>query len=108
MTAGRGRAWRWVATPLCRSYLVSFLVLWVVAKTALGAGAAYYGLDPVAFQPYNETWACVLELLVLAHFIRRRGEDVLLGNIGLELGDALLPFVPLHFALSAALGAWAG
>lgn len=108
MAAGRGRVWRWVATPLWRSYLVSFLVLWVVAKTALVAGAAYYGLDPVAFQPYNETWACVLELLVLAHFIRRRGEDVLLGNLGLELGDALLPFVPLHCALSALLGAWAG
>jgi hypothetical protein len=87
---------------------VSFLILWAVAKTALGAGAAYYGLDPFAFQPYHETWACVLELLVLAHFIRRRGEDVLLGNLGLDLGDALLPVVPLHFALSAALGTWAG
>lgn len=108
MATGRGRVWRWVATPLWRSYLVSFLVLWVVARTALGAGAAYYELDPFAFQPYNETWGCVLELLVLAHFIRRRGEDVLLGNLGLDLGDALLPFVPLHFALSGLLGAWGG
>ena len=107
MTAGRGRAWRWVTTPLFRSYLVSFLVLWVVAKTALAAGAAYYGLDPFAFQPYSETWACVLELLVLAHFIRRRGEDVLLGNIGLDLGTALLPVALLHFALSGAGSVWA-
>ena len=107
MAAGGGRAWRWVATPLWRSYLVSFLILWVVAKTALGAGAAVSGLDPFAFQPYNESWACVLELLVLAHFIRRRGEDVLLGNIGLDLGTALLPFALLHFALSGAGSVWA-
>lgn len=108
MAAGCGRVWRWVTTPLFRSYLGSLLILWVVGKSMLAVHAALIGLDPFAFQPQSEAWACVLELLVLAHFIRRRGEDVLLGNIGLELGDALLPFVPLHFALSAVLGAWAG
>ena len=107
MSARGRRAWRWITTPLFRSYLVSFLVLWVVAKTALAAGAWYYELDPLAFQPYNEMWACVLELLVLAHFIRRRGEDVLLGNIGLDLGTALLPFALLHVALSGAGSVWA-
>jgi hypothetical protein len=45
----------------------------------------------------------VLELLVLAHFIRWRGEDVLLGNLGLGLGDALLPLALVHGALSAAV-----
>ena len=117
MSARRGRVWWWLTSPLFRSYLTSFLILWTVAKAAIVGGALAMAAvvtarlaepDPWAFAPQTETWACVLELLVLAHFIRRRGEDVLLGNIGLELGDALLPLVPLHFALSAVLGAWAG
>jgi hypothetical protein len=108
VTAGRGRAWLWVTTPLFRSYLGSFAILWGITKAALAMGAGRAGLPPLQFAPYGETWACVIELLVLAHFARRRGEDVLLGNIGLDLGDALLPFVPLHFALSGVLGAWAG
>ena len=103
MAARGGRAWRWVTSRLFRSYLVSFLILWVVAKSALAGSAAVAGLDPFAFQPLSETWACVLEVLVLAGFIRRRGEDVLLGNLGLELGGALLPLALAHAALSGTL-----
>ena len=102
-----GRAWRWLTTPLFRSYVGSFLVLWLVAKAALAAGARYAGLDPLTFRPYHEAWACALELLVLAHFIRRRGEDVLLGNLGLHLGTALLPLALLHAVLSGGASVWA-
>lgn len=103
MSARRGRGWWWLASPLFRSYLASFLILWVVAKVAIVSGARLSGFDPWAFEPWAETWACVLELLVLAHFIRWRGEDVLLGNLGLGLGDALLPLALVHGALSAAV-----
>jgi hypothetical protein len=102
------RVWRWVATPLFRSYLASFLTLWVIGKVTLAVGAARAGLPPLRFAPGGEMWACVLELMVLAHFVRRWGEDVLLGNLGLDLGDALLPFVLVRFTLSGVLGAWAG
>jgi hypothetical protein len=104
--------WWWLTSPLFRSYLTSFLILWIVAKAAIVGGAmavaAIVGArlaepDPLAFAPRAETWACVLELLVLAHFIRRRGEDVLLGNLGLGLGDALAPLVVVHATLSAAV-----
>lgn len=112
MGARRGPVWWWVTSPLFRSYLASFLILWTVAKAAIVSGAmavaAMFGarladIDPWAVAPRAETWACVLELLVLAHFIRRRGEDVLLGNLGLGLGDALAPFVLVHASLSAAV-----
>lgn len=103
MSARRGRGWWWLGSPLFRSYLTSFLILWVVAKVAIVSGARLSGFEPWAFEPWAETWACVLELLVLAHFIRWRGEDVLLGNLGLGLGDALLPLALVHGALSAAV-----
>lgn len=108
----RGGRWWWLTSPLFRSYLASFVILWVVAKAAVVVGAmAIAGnvatrlaeLDPWALAPRAETWACALELLVLAHFIRRRGEDVLLGNLGLGLGDALAPFVAVHALLTAAV-----
>lgn len=108
MGGGSGRVWRWVTTRLFRSYLASFLIVWLIAKVALAAGARLAGSPLLRFAAYGETWACAVELLVLAHFARRRGEDILLANIGLDLGDALLPFVPLHFALSGVVGAWAG
>ena len=110
--SARGGRWWWLTSPLFRSYVASFLILWVVAKAAVVGGAvaiaAIVGvrlaeLDPWAFAPQAETWACVVELLVLAHFIRRRGEDVLLGNFGLGLGDALAPFVAVHALLAAAV-----
>lgn len=112
MNARGGRVGWWLTSPLFRSYLTSFLILWVVAKAAAIGGAMVIApiigarpaeLDPWGFAPHAETWACVFELLVLAHFIRRRGEDVLLGNLGLGLGDALAPFVAMHALLSAAV-----
>jgi len=103
VTVRGGHAWRWVTGPLFRSYLGSFSILWVLTKSTLAAHDRVTGLDPFVFQPQSETWACVLELLVLTHFIRRRGEDVLLGNLGLGLGSALLPFALAHAALSGAL-----
>jgi hypothetical protein len=103
VNARDGRARWWITSPLFRSYLAAFLILWVLAKTAIAGGAALAGLEPFAFQPYYETWACALELLTLAHFIHRRGEDVLLGNLGLGLGTALLPLALAHAALSGAV-----
>ena len=95
----------WVTSPLCRATLVSFLLLWMLAKAMLAAGNAYAALPLQTFRPYAETWACALEVLTLAHFVRRRGEDVLLANLGIGLGSVLVPFAVLHFVLSGALAA---
>lgn len=95
----------WLASPLFRTTLVSFLLLWVLAKGMLAAGNAYAGAPPLTFRPYPETVACILELVTLAHFIRRRAEDVLLGNLGLGLPIVLVPFALLHFVLGGALAA---
>ncbi len=93
----------WLASPLFRSTLASFLLLWLLAKGMLGAGSAFAGDSPLTFRPFAETLACLFELVTLAHFIRRPGTDVLLGNIGLGLAIILLPFAVLHFLLGGAL-----
>ena len=112
MSARGGRVWWWLTSPLFQSYLTSFLILWTAARVAVVGGAMAFAalagaplaaVDPWAVAPRAETWECVLELLVLAHFVRRRGEDVLLGNLGLGLGDALAPFVAVHALLAAAV-----
>lgn len=65
--------------------------------------AAVAGLLPLAFRPGTELVVCAIELAILAAFIRRANEDVLLGNIGLRLSVALGPLVIVHIGLSAAL-----
>jgi len=93
----------WLASPLFRATLVSFLLLWLLAKAMLAAGNVYAGSPMLVFRPYPETAACLLEIVTLAHFIRRPGTDVLLGNLGLGLRNVLLPFAVLHFLLGGAL-----
>jgi hypothetical protein len=94
---------RWLRAPLFYSYLRAFLVLWTAVKLANAFVARYVQLPPLAFRPGTEIVACAIELLVLAAFIRRAHEDILLANLGCPLWEALVPMVPLHFALSLAL-----
>lgn len=93
----------WLSSALFRSYLWRFLLLWVVGKVANAGTAAIADLPPLAFRPGAEVVACGAELVVLWVFIRRVNEDLLLGNLGLDLRTAFAPLVLLHFALSAAL-----
>jgi hypothetical protein len=92
-----------VGSALFRSYLGAFVLLWLLMKGAMVAGAVLFGSPPFAFHVFGEAVICAFELLALGAFLRRSNEDILLGNLGLPLGDALLPFVPLHFALSFGL-----
>lgn len=88
-------------------YLRSFLLLWLVGKIANAATAAYVGLSPFAFRSGSELVVCAAELAILAIFIRRAGEDALLGNLGISWAQLLAPFAALHVLLSAALAALA-
>lgn len=93
----------WLRSKLFHSYLRRFLLLWIAGKLANGATAAAVGLSPLAFRPGTEPVVCAIELLILAAFIRRANEDILLGNVGLRLSVALGPLVIVHMALSASL-----
>lgn len=86
-----------------RAYVVRFTLLWIAAKAANSFYARLLLLPPFGFRPWSEIVICVIELAVLTLFIRQADEDILLGNMGLRLGTALLPFVPLHFLLSGVL-----
>jgi hypothetical protein len=94
---------RWVRTRLFRSYLRAFVLLWLGTRMAMVAGALLAGTPPFSLHPIGEALACVIELWVLALFLKSSHEDILLGNIGLSLGDALMPLVVVHVVLSAAL-----
>lgn len=94
---------RWVRSRLFRSYLWAFVLLWLVAKGAMAVGAVVADDPPLAFHPLGEALACAIELWVVALFIRRAHEDILLANLGLALGGALAPLVPVHAGLSLAL-----
>ena len=96
---------RWLRSPLFRSYLRAFPLLWVAVKLANAMVAGQVGLPPAAFRPGTEIVACAVELLALRVFIRRTNEDILLANLGWPLWAALAPLAPLHFALSLALSA---
>lgn len=87
-------------SALFRSYLGAFVILWLVMKGAMVAGAVLVREPPFEFHPFGESVICAVELAVLAVFLRRGSEDVLLGNLGLTLGVALAPLVPVHVALS--------
>lgn len=92
---------------LFRSYLGAFVLLWIVMKSAMIAGAILLDSPPFAFHPFGEAVTCTFELVALRAFLRRSNEDILLGNLGLPLGLALSPFVPLHFALSLGVSVFA-
>jgi hypothetical protein len=92
---------RWLRSRLFRSYLLQFPLIWVLAKAANGFTAAQSHLPPLGFRPLTEIACCIIELFILWVFIRRNNEDLLLGNLGLSWVEALLPLVPLHFALSS-------
>lgn len=91
----------WVTSVLFRAYLWRFLLLWVAGKIANAGTAIVAELPPLAFRPGTELVACAVELVVLWAFIRRANEDLLLGNLGVDLRTAFAPLVVLHFALSA-------
>ncbi len=93
----------WLGSALFRTYLRSFVVLWVVGKIANAATAAYVGLAPFAFRPASELVACTAALLVLSAFIRRAHTDILLGNVGVSFAAAFAPLVLAHCFLSAVL-----
>ena len=90
----------WYRSPLFRSYLRLFPLIWTLGKAANAFTAAQAGLTPLGFHPLSEVAVCAFELIVLWTFIRRNNEDILLGNLGLRGPAALLPLVPLHFVLS--------
>ena len=90
---------------MIRPYVVAFLVLYVALKLA-NAGTAFAAeLPPFAFRPLSEALACAVELTVLWTFVRRRGEDVFLANLGVSRARLLGPLALLHLILSG-LVAW--
>ena|SRR5713226_824777 len=93
----------WLRSRLFRSYLRSFLLLWLLVKGANAFLAAYVGLPPFGFRLGSETLACLIELVALVTFVRRSHEDILLANLGLPFVTALAPLVPVHIALSLAV-----
>ena len=102
----------WVRGPHFQAYLVDFLVLYGLLKALNVSIAAYLNAPPHAlsislfgFRPLPETGALVVELLVLRRYIRRGGEEVLLGNLGVSAIEFAGIFTALHGLLGAAL-AW--
>ena len=90
----------WLRSRLFRSYLRAFILLWLIAKIAMVAGAVLYRTPPFAFHPFGEAVACAVELWLIGLFVRRSHEDILLGNLGWSLGTALAPLPAVHLALS--------
>ena len=75
----------WLTSRLFRAYVYRFLLLWIAGKIANAVTAYIVKLPPLAFRPGTEMVICAFELAVLAAFIRRAHEDILLGNLGLRL-----------------------
>ena len=90
----------WIRSALFRSYLRRFVMLWAAGKGANAFTAFLVQLPPFAFRSLTEIGICAIELGLLSVFIRRANEDILLGNMGLRPSVALVPLIPLHFALS--------
>jgi hypothetical protein len=97
----------WLRSPLFRSYLRGFFLLWILVKGTNAFLAGVVGLPPLGFRPGTEVIACAIELLALGAFIQRDAEDILLANLGLPLWTALAPLLPVHFALSLLLSVFA-
>jgi hypothetical protein len=91
---------RWLTSRLFRSYLAVFPFIWILGKAANAFTAAQAGLPPYGFHFLTEVFVCVLELVVLATYLRRDNQDILLANLGLSLPVALAPLAALHFVLS--------
>jgi hypothetical protein len=94
---------QWWHSRLFRSYLTVFPFLWALTKAANAFTASVAGIPPLGFRPFTEMVACAIELIVLATYIRRDNEDILIGNLGIPLLAALLPLVLIHVILSALL-----
>ena len=90
----------WLRSRLLRSYLRAFILLWLIAKVAMIAGAVLYHAPLFAFHPFGEAVACAVELWLIALFVRRSHEDILLANLGWPLGTVLAPLALVHFILS--------
>ncbi len=93
----------WLRSPLFRSYVRRFVLLWIAGKFANAATASVAGITPFGFRAGTELVILLFELGALVAFIKRDNEDILLGNVGLRLSVALAPLVIVHMALSAVL-----
>lgn len=93
----------WLSSSLFRVYLWRFFLLWLAGKIANAATAVIAKVPPLAFRPGTELVACAIELFVLWVFVRSDNEDLLLGNLGVNLRTAFGPLAVLHFMLSAML-----
>ena len=98
----------WLRSPLFRSYLRRFVLLWIAGKIANGATAHLIAIDPLAFRPGTELVTFAFEIGVLLIFIRHANEDILLGNLGIGLAAVIVPLAALHATLSAVLALLAG
>ncbi len=96
-------AWRdWFAGPFCWLYFKRFLVLWLPLKAANILGANVIpGLSPLAFRPVTELGAIAVAAFVVWAIMRRNGEDVLLGNLGLRPAFAYIQLAATCVTLSA-------
>lgn len=93
----------WLRSRLFRSYLRAFILLWLIAKVAMVAGAVLYRAPLFAFHPFGEAVCCAIELWLIALLARGSHEDILLANLGSSLGSALAPLAAVHLVLSLAV-----
>lgn len=90
----------WLRSPLFRSYLRRFMLLWVAGKIANGATAALINIQPFAFRPGTELVTFAFEIGVLVLIIKRANEDILLGNLGMSLAMVIAPLAVVQVVLS--------
>ncbi len=91
----------WLRSPLFRSYLRRFILLWVAGKIANGATAAVLEIQPFAFRPGTELVTFAFEIGVLVLIIKRANEDILLGNLGMSVAMVIAPLAVVQVVLSA-------
>src|SRR5688572_917616 len=102
------RSIRWLYSPLFHSYLRRFLLLWIAGKIVNAVTANLIHLSPFAFRPGTELVTLAFELGVIVIFIKRTGEDILLGNLGWSLATVVGPLAVVHITLSAIVALVAG
>ena len=102
------RLWSWLQSPLFRSYLRRFFLLWIAGKLVNVVTAMVIDVSPLSFRPGTELIILLFELGAMVAFIKHDNEDILLGNLGLGLVAALVPLSIVHVALSATLALIAG
>ena len=99
--------WR-AARPFFLSYLGRSVILWCGFKTAsLFLASMAKVPDPLAFHALPEMFTFVMAWLWLGSLMRRNGEDILLGNVGLSVRFlfVLLAVVFVSLSLLLSLGA---